>query len=45
MEKGRVVVTVYLDFSRDFHTVSGNIFMDKVVNYRIEKLTVRCVAN
>lgn len=43
MEEGRVVVAIYLDFSRASHTTSSNIFMDKVVVHGVEKSTMRWI--
>lgn len=45
MEEGRLVVAVYLDFSRGFDTVLSNISMHKVLQYRLQKSAVRLIGN
>lgn len=43
MHEVRAGDVVYLEFSKDFNTVSHNIFIDKLMKYRLVKWTVSCI--
>ncbi|PKU39474.1 hypothetical protein llap_10225 [Limosa lapponica baueri] len=45
VEERRAVDVVYLDFSKTFSAVSHNILVDKLVNYRQHKWTVKRIEN
>jgi len=45
VDVGRVVDTVYLDFSKAFNTVSHSLLLEKLMRYSLDKWSVRWVGN
>lgn len=45
MDQGKALHIVYLDFSRAFNTVSGNILIDNLKKYDLDKWIVKLVEN
>lgn len=42
---GKVVDIVHVDFSEAFNTITHNILTEKLMKYRLDKQTVRCIEN
>lgn len=45
MDQGKALHIVYLDFSKAFNTVSGNILIDNLKKYDLDKWIVKLVEN